>query len=82
MLVSCIYARQEPASIPAFLLCKIGFFFFFQDTSTCENVALQSLQTQDKPTRDGEVEFHGKGIFNNICDTRFTVRPTTCEVGM
>lgn len=67
MLVPCISAHQESALIPAFLLFKIA-CFIFQDTSTCEYLALPSLQTQDRPTREGKAEFHGKGIFNNICD--------------
>jgi hypothetical protein len=62
VLVPCKSAHQESASIPAFLLFKIA-SFLFQDTSACENATLQTLQTQDKANRDGNVEFHGKGIF-------------------
>jgi hypothetical protein len=60
VLVPCI-----SASIPAILLFKIA-TFIFQGTSTCENVALQSSQTQDKPTRDSKVDLHGKGIFLTV----------------
>lgn len=77
VLMPCISARQESASITAFLLFKIA-SFIFQDTSTSENVALQSLQTQDKATRDGKVEFHDEGIFLTIM--RYSIYHAPCNM--
>jgi hypothetical protein len=43
-----------------------------QSAATCENVPVQSLQTQDKPTSDGRVEFHGEGTVEQNLHTGYT----------